>query len=156
MTQAESSTAACAARASAVVRRTPVSIPAGRSSADFTSATTVPSSAGVIFDPADAGLQLGVHGHGEAQPLEQPLAAVLVHITVMSDLVRRAGGVGLDPRWTVTPVGGIDKMPTFVPLLGGSNHRIAVVMDVAAGGNQKISSLVRRGLPDQQRLIPLT
>lgn len=82
--------------------------------------------------------------------------ADVVYLSVMSDLLRRNGGTGLDPRWTLTPVGGIDKIPTFVALLGGSDLRITVVMDVAAGGNQKITNLVNRGLLDQQRLVPLT
>lgn len=82
--------------------------------------------------------------------------ADVVYLNVMSDLLRRTGGTGLDPRWTITPVGGIDKIPTFVALLGGSGLSITVVMDVAAGGSQKITNLVQRGLLNQQRLVPLT
>ena len=80
----------------------------------------------------------------------------VVYLTVMSDAVRRAGGVPLDPRWTLTPVGGLDKIPTFIALLGGSDLNVTVLMDVASGGNQKISGLVQRGLLEQRRLIPLT
>ena len=69
--------------------------------------------------------------------------------------MRRTGGTPLDPRWKITPVGGIDKIPTFVALLGGELN-VTVVMDVAAGGNQKITGLVRRGLLDKQHLVPLT
>jgi len=82
--------------------------------------------------------------------------ADVVYLNVMSDLVRRNGGTALDPRWTITPVGGIDKIPTFVALLGSSDLSITVVMDVAGGGNQKITNLVQRGLLDSQRLVPLT
>lgn len=81
--------------------------------------------------------------------------ADVTYLTVMSDVVRRNGGTPLDPRWKVTPVGGIDKIPAFVALLGGELN-VTVVMDGAAGGNQKITSLVKRGLLDPQRLIPLT
>lgn len=81
--------------------------------------------------------------------------ADVTYLTVMSDVVRRNGGTPLDPRWKITPVGGIDKIPTFVALLGGELN-VTVVMDVAAGGNQKITNLVKRGLLDQQRLVPLT
>jgi predicted ATPase len=82
--------------------------------------------------------------------------ADVVYLTVMSDVARRNGGTGLDPRWTLTPVGGIDKIPTFVALLGGSDLNLTVVMDVAGGGNQKIANLVSRGLLESKRLIPLT
>jgi len=82
--------------------------------------------------------------------------ADVVYLIVMSDLVRRNGGAGLDPRWTITPVGGIDKIPTFVALLAGSDLKVAVVMDVAGGGNQKLTNLVQRGLLEARRLVPLT
>ncbi|WP_405819629.1 AAA family ATPase [Streptomyces sp. NBC_01390] len=80
----------------------------------------------------------------------------VVYLTVMSDVVRQAGGTPLDPRWTITPVGGLDKVPAFVSLLGSSDLSIAVLMDVAAGGNQRIAQLAARGLIDSGRLIYLT
>ncbi|QFZ18508.1 ATP-dependent nuclease [Saccharothrix syringae] len=80
----------------------------------------------------------------------------VVYLTVMSEVVRQAGGTPLDPRWTITPVGGLDKVPSFVSLLGGSDLNIAVLMDVAAGGNQRIAQLATRGLLDNGRLIYLT
>ena len=82
--------------------------------------------------------------------------ADVVYLTVMSDAVRRAGKTPLDPRWTLTPVGGLDKIPTFIALLGGSDLKVTVLMDVAAGGNQKITGMVHRGLLDARRLVPLT
>lgn len=82
--------------------------------------------------------------------------ADVVYLTVMSDVVRRAGKTPLDPRWTLTPVGGLDKIPTFIALLGGSELKVTVLMDVAAGGNQKITGMVQRGLLDARRLVPLT
>lgn len=81
--------------------------------------------------------------------------ADVTYLTIMSDVVRRNGGTPLDPRWKITPVGGVDKIPTFVALLGGDLN-VTVVMDVAAGGNQKITGLVKRGLLDPRRLVPLT
>lgn len=80
----------------------------------------------------------------------------VVYLTVMSDLIRRAGGTPLDPQWTITPVGGLDKVPTFISLLGGSDLRVAVLMDVAAGGSQRIAQLAERGLIDSSRLVYLT
>lgn len=82
--------------------------------------------------------------------------ADVAYLSVMSDLIRQDGGRGLDPRWTITPVGGIDKLPTFIALLGGSDLNISVVMDGAAGGNQKLTQLIDRGLLEQRRLVPIT
>lgn len=47
---------------------------------------------------------------------------------------------------TITPVGGLAKVPSFVSLLGGSDLSIAVLIDVAGGGNQRIAQLASRGL----------
>ncbi|MFJ5229653.1 ATP-dependent nuclease [Kitasatospora sp. NPDC088391] len=80
----------------------------------------------------------------------------VVYLTVMSEVVREAGGTPLDPNWTITPVGGLDKVPSFVSLLGSSDLGIAVLMDVAGGGNQRIAQLVSRGLLDRGRLVYLT
>ncbi|MEU4778291.1 AAA family ATPase [Micromonospora sp. NPDC023633] len=82
--------------------------------------------------------------------------ADVAYLTVMSDLVREKGKTPLDPRWTITPVGGLDKIPTFIALLGASDLNVAVIMDVAAGGNQKITNMVQRGLLPKDHLIPLT
>lgn len=82
--------------------------------------------------------------------------ADVAYLTVMSDLAREKGKAALDPRWTITPVGGLDKLPTFIALLGASDLNVAVIMDVAAGGNQKIASMVQRGLLPKDHLIPLT
>lgn len=86
--------------------------------------------------------------------LEGP--ADVAYLTVLGDLLRREGGRALDPRWTLTPVGGIDKLPTFIALLGGSDLNLSVLMDGAAGGSQKLTNLIDRGLLERRRLIPIT
>lgn len=80
----------------------------------------------------------------------------MVYLNLMSQAVVAAGGRGLDPHWTLTPVGGLDKVPTFIALLGGSDLNVTVLLDVAAGGNQRIDNLVARGLLENRRLVPLT
>ncbi|WP_122263849.1 ATP-dependent nuclease [Ornithinimicrobium cerasi] len=82
--------------------------------------------------------------------------ADVTYLSIVGQVLQEAGGRGLDPRWTVTPVGGIDKLPTFVALLGSSDLDIAVLMDGASGGNQRLTQLVNRGLLDAKRLIPIT
>ncbi len=78
-----------------------------------------------------------------------------VYLTVVSEHLRSLDREGLDPRWTIVPAGGLDKVPTFIALLGSQLH-VTVVLDVAAGGSPKIDRLVERGLLAPDRLIPLT
>ena len=85
--------------------------------------------------------------------LEGP--ADIVYLTLLSEHLRQKGRLGLDPKWALVPAGGIDKVPAFVALFGAQLN-VAVVLDVAAGGNQKINDLVRRGLLKQSHLFPLT
>lgn len=82
--------------------------------------------------------------------------ADVVYLTVMSDLLRAEGRTFLDPRWTLTPVGGIDKIPTFISLLNGSELNVTVLIDGGISDNQRLGSFVDRGLLDKNKLIPLT
>lgn len=82
--------------------------------------------------------------------------ADVTYLSIVGQVLQESGGRALDPRWTVTPVGGIDKLPTFVALLGSSDLKLAVLMDGASGGNQRLTQLVNRGLLDAKRLIPIT
>jgi hypothetical protein len=77
-----------------------------------------------------------------------------LYLTVMSEHLRGLGRASLNPRWTIVPVGGLDKIPTFVALLGAQLN-VTVVMDAASGGSQKIDSLVKRGIIEKNKVIPL-
>lgn len=79
-----------------------------------------------------------------------------IYLQVMSDRLRRDGRACLDPNWTITPVGGVDKVPTFLALMRGERLNVTVLLDVAAGGHQRVSHMVERGILDQRRLLPLT
>ena len=80
----------------------------------------------------------------------------VVYLNLLSDLAREAGKAFLDPRWTITPVGSLDKVPTFIALLRGGKLNISVIFDVAAGGNQRMSNFMSKGIIDANHLIPLT
>jgi hypothetical protein len=80
--------------------------------------------------------------------------ADLIYLIVMSEHLRSLGRASLDPRWVIVPVGGLDKIPTFVALLG-AHLNVAVVMDAAAGGSQKINSLIERGMIEAKQVVPL-
>jgi len=49
--------------------------------------------------------------------------------------------VGLDPKWTLCPSGGIDKIAPFVRLFGGNRINVAVLSDIANGDKTKIENL---------------
>ena len=55
----------------------------------------------------------------------------LLYIQTISALLQQKGKTGLNPDWTITPVGSSDKVPTFVALLGANtNLNIAVLIEV--------------------------
>lgn len=65
----------------------------------------------------------------------------ILYIQALSDALRRRKRRGLDPRWTVCPAGGIDKIRPFASLFAGNNLNIAVLSDQAAGDKRKIDDL---------------
>ena len=56
------------------------------------------------------------------------------------------GGVVLDPRWTITPVGGIDKAGSFNALFAASQIHVAILTDFHTGDKRKIRELQDSGL----------
>jgi hypothetical protein len=74
----------------------------------------------------------------------------LLYIQWASQALIAAGRAGLDVRWTVTPCGGITKVPSFLALFSGNNLHLAVLADVADGSRNKVrdiqqSELLRDG-----------
>jgi len=79
----------------------------------------------------------------------------LIYLQIMSEVVRESGHLGLDPKWVITPVGGADKISTFVSLLGSNNLNIAVLMDVAKKDRQRIDNLIAKSILGQNNLIQI-
>jgi predicted ATP-dependent endonuclease of OLD family len=72
----------------------------------------------------------------------------------MSSVIEREGGTGLSPQWTITPVGGSGKVPTFVALLAPQKGlRIATLLDVQAQDRQAIEKLYKRKLLERKRVL---
>lgn len=67
----------------------------------------------------------------------------ILYIQALSDALCRRQRVGLDPRWTICPAGGIDKIRPFVGLFAGNELNVAVLSDQAAGDKRKIDELKR-------------
>jgi AAA15 family ATPase/GTPase len=65
----------------------------------------------------------------------------LLYLKWFSNELKGKGRVDLDPRWVISPVGGIDKVASFVALFGGSNLHVAVFADYHKGSKGKVRSL---------------
>jgi AAA ATPase domain len=66
----------------------------------------------------------------------------LLYIQAVSGVLESAGRTRLDSRWTVTPVGGSDKVPTFVALIGSQkNLNLATLIDFQKADSQTIENL---------------
>lgn len=68
----------------------------------------------------------------------------ILYVKVMSSELRRLKRVALDPRWTISPAGGIDKVQSFVSLFSGKVKGIAVLADMGTGDKGKVDRL-RKG-----------
>ena len=68
----------------------------------------------------------------------------LLYIQTLSAVLQRRGQRGLSPDWIITPVGGADKVPTFVALIGAqTNLNVAVLIDFQKQGQQSIENLYK-------------
>ena len=74
-------------------------------------------------------------------------------LSIMSAYLIENSREGLDDRWTLMPVGGVDAVPTFVALLGGKKLDFTVLVDSRREGNQKLNSLSKRGYLETTRII---
>jgi energy-coupling factor transporter ATP-binding protein EcfA2 len=69
----------------------------------------------------------------------------LLYLQWASNELRLAGRTGLDPRWTICPSGGLDKVWSFLTLFGGSRLHAAVLSDFSDGIKKKVRDLRERG-----------
>lgn len=73
----------------------------------------------------------------------------LLYIRFFSRELQSRGRAPLDPRWTIAPAGGIDKISSFVALFGGNQLHVAVVTDFHEGEKRKIRELKESQLLQQ-------
>ncbi len=68
----------------------------------------------------------------------------LLFIQTISAILADRGKESLNPNWTITPVGGADKVPTFVALMGAQKSlNIATLIDIQNKDRQQIENLYR-------------
>lgn len=78
----------------------------------------------------------------------------LIYIQIISALLQKQGKNGLDTRWTITPVGGSDKVPTFVALLGAQKKlNIATLIDLQSKDQQRIENLYKQKLLKKSHVL---
>lgn len=70
----------------------------------------------------------------------------LLYLKAVSEELRVRKRIALDPRWTVCPTGGVDKVSAFMSLFGGNKLHVAVLMDFAVGQKKKVEDLRRSSL----------
>ena len=63
------------------------------------------------------------------------------------------GRVGLDPRWTITPAGGIDKLGSFVALFAGNEIQVAILTDFHSGDKGKVEDLRQSKILEASRVF---
>ena len=68
-----------------------------------------------------------------------------LYLQVLSQACESGGLTGLDPRWVITPVGGADKLGTFVSLLGANQLNVAALIDANPKDRQRIAALQGNG-----------
>lgn len=69
----------------------------------------------------------------------------VVYLNHLSEALRAEGRESLDPRWTITPSGGLAKLPTFLSLFGANQMNVAVLTDSSAKEEKTLQRLKEAG-----------
>jgi hypothetical protein len=77
----------------------------------------------------------------------------LLYLRWFSKELLAANRVGLDPRWTIAPAGGIDKIASFVTLFSASELHIGVLTDFHQGDKKKVRDLRESDLLKQGHVL---
>ena len=89
-----------------------------------------------------------------ANTLAVSTPADMFYIQGMTDLLERAGKTGLDQQWTLTPVGGVETLATFVALIGSQRHvNLAVLMEYQKKDHPAIENLSEQTLLTQRQVL---
>jgi len=71
--------------------------------------------------------------------------ADLIYLTILSSILEADKRIGLKEGVTIVPVGGLDKVSTFISLLRGSKLNVMCLLDTFTDqkGKQKVDDLIR-------------
>ena len=78
----------------------------------------------------------------------------VLFIQAMSSILAANGRTELSPLWTITPIGGADRLPTFVALMGvGRVPRVATLIDLPGTKSRVFEDLQTRQLLARSRTL---
>jgi hypothetical protein len=77
-----------------------------------------------------------------------------LYLLLFSERLNELDREHLNSKWVIIPVGGIDKIPTFIALLG-AHLGITVLIDASITQYQKLIDLVSKGNIKKNRIIAL-
>jgi len=81
-------------------------------------------------------------------------ASDLLYIQTLSGLLSQLGREGLSSLWTITPVGGADKVPTFVALVGAQKGlNVATLIDFQKSQHQMVENLYKKKLLEKSHVL---
>ena len=79
----------------------------------------------------------------------------LLYLQTMSTILSDSERESLNEKWVITPVGGADKLATFVSLIRANQLNICVLMDVSTQNTQRVENLVNKHFLNSKNIIQL-
>lgn len=78
----------------------------------------------------------------------------LLYLQGLSSILQREGREGLSEKWTITPVGGSGRIPTFVRLLTNQKGMIvATLIDIQESDRQTVEDLYKKKLLKKSNVV---
>jgi predicted ATPase len=77
----------------------------------------------------------------------------LLYLKAYSAELVQQGRTALSKGWTITPVGGVDKVGAFMSLLYGNKLNVAVLTDFAKGQKKKVDDLKKLKLLSEAQIL---
>jgi energy-coupling factor transporter ATP-binding protein EcfA2 len=78
----------------------------------------------------------------------------LLYLQIVSAVLERKKRTALSGEWTITPVGGAEKVSTFVALLGAQKGlTVATLIDIQEKDRQQVENLYKRKLLQKQNVL---
>lgn len=78
----------------------------------------------------------------------------LLYLQLFSSILQESGRVGLDEKITIVPVGGLDKVSTFISLLRSNDLKIVCLLDTYkdAKGKAKLDDLIEQKIISEKKI----
>lgn len=77
----------------------------------------------------------------------------ILFLQALSSALVKRGKMGLSPKWTLCPAGGLDKIQPFMSLFASANLNLAVLTDFAKTDQKKIDNLTKNKILESSRIM---